>query len=141
MGVVLGDRYPRCFLVGGGGDCTSIKIPKNKNQNRGEGGGRGRGDEFLWKKNKFWYTGNEGFVEIYWRNTHAPISCLVIYFLFYCDSFCIDISHDSGSKLSIKYKNLRNLYVAFIIIIYDIFFSTSELQTFKTSTCMYCTHY
>lgn len=73
------------------------------------GGGRGRGDELLWKKNKFWYTGNEGFVEIYWRNTHAPISCLVIYFLFYCDSFCIDISHDSGSKLSIRYKNLSNL--------------------------------
>lgn len=134
--MVLGDRYPWCFLVGGSGDFTSIEIPQNKKI-----GVRGRGDELLWKKNKFWYTGNEGFVEIYWRNTHAPISCLVIYFLFYCDSFCIDISHDSGSKLSIKYKNLRNLYVAFIIIIYDFFFSTSELQTFKTSTCMYCTHY
>lgn len=136
MGVVFGDRYPWCFLVGGGGDFTSIEIPQNKKI-----WVRGRGDELLWKKNKFWYTGNEGFVEIYWRNTRAPITCLVIYFLFYCDSFCIDISHDSGSKLSIKYKNLRNLYVAFIIIIYDIFFSTSELQTFKTSTCMYCTHY
>lgn len=81
------------------------------------GGGRGWGDEFLWKKNKFWYIGNEGFVEIYWRNIYVLILCLVIYFLFYCDSFCIDILYDLGLKFLIKYNNLSNLfYMLFLLL-------------------------
>lgn len=50
------------------------------------------------------------------------ILCLVIYFLFYCDSFCIDILYNLGLKFLIKYKNLSNLfYMLFLLLEYMIF--------------------
>lgn len=142
-----GVRYPCRFSRGKGWILYEHKsnYDKEKPFNRKQFGGWGGGDQHLWKKNKFWFTSWK------WRfrwNSQSTEKILIdimfslIYFLPYCDCYCINISHESDSRLSVKYKHFRNflyMLLSLLFFLYMIFFFTNELQSFKTSTRIHIT--